>query len=138
MSPSSLISENLECLTEKLGTLGLQVIRKNRCGAAKKWARKAKLAEARTGASGSGQPRPAPGSQPQTLQKPSTPGAQHGRGLGSARLKSRESKGHPQGPRKRQLSAGGTPESRQDKRPRQCATWLRQGRCGGHSGGSRM
>jgi hypothetical protein len=28
--------ENLECLSEKVGTLGLPVIRRNRCGAAKK------------------------------------------------------------------------------------------------------
>jgi hypothetical protein len=41
--------ENLEGLKEKVGTLGLQTTRKRRCGAAKKWARKAKLAEAPTG-----------------------------------------------------------------------------------------
>jgi len=34
-------------------------------------------------------------------------------------LKSTESKGHPQGPRKRQQSAGGTPEGGQAKRPKQ-------------------
>jgi hypothetical protein len=75
LSPSSLISENLECLTEKVGTLGLQVNRKNCCGAAKKQARKAKVAEAPTEDSGSSQTRPAPGGQPQTLQKPGTSGA---------------------------------------------------------------
>ena len=65
----SLSSENLEGLPEKVGTLGLQVTRKNRCGAAKKWARKAKFAEAPTGNSSSGQPRSALGGQPQTLQR---------------------------------------------------------------------
>ena len=119
MSPSSLISENLECLTEKVGTLGLQVTRKNCCGAAKKRARKAKFGEAPTGDSGSGQPRPAPDGQPQTLQKPGTSGAQHGQGLSSAGLKSLDSKGYPQGPSTQQLSAKGTPEGRQAKRPRQ-------------------
>ena len=61
LSPSSLSSEDLECLTEKVGTLGLQSTRKNRCGAAKKHAWKAKLAEARTGDSGGGQPQPSQG-----------------------------------------------------------------------------
>jgi len=35
-SPSILCSENLEGLIEKVGTLGLQVTRKNRCGATNK------------------------------------------------------------------------------------------------------
>jgi len=65
LSPCSLSSENNEGLTEKVGTLGLQVTRKNRCGAAKKPARKAKLAEAPTGDSSSCQSRSALGSQPQ-------------------------------------------------------------------------
>jgi hypothetical protein len=43
LSPSSLSLENLEGLTEKVGTLGLQSLRKNRCGAAKKRAKKARL-----------------------------------------------------------------------------------------------
>ena len=64
----SLSSEDLEGLTEKVGTLGLQVTRKNRCGAAKKRARKAKFAEAPTGDSSSGQPWSALGSQPQTAE----------------------------------------------------------------------
>jgi hypothetical protein len=48
-------SENLEGLTEKVGTLGLQVTKKNHCGAARKWARRARLMEA-----GSGQPQSVP------------------------------------------------------------------------------
>jgi len=69
LSLFSLSSENLEGLTGKVGTLGLQVTRKNHCGAAKKWARKAKLAEAPTGDSSSGQTRSALGGQPLTVQR---------------------------------------------------------------------
>jgi len=43
LSPSSLSLENLEGLTEKVGTLSLQSLRKNRCGAAKKRTKKARL-----------------------------------------------------------------------------------------------
>ena len=64
-------SEKLEGLTEKVGTLGLQLT-KNRCGAARKRARKARLAEAPAGASDGGQPLSAPGSQQQIQQEPST------------------------------------------------------------------
>jgi hypothetical protein len=46
--------ENLEGLTEKVGTLGLQTTRK-RCGAAKKRMRKARVTEAPTGGSAGGQ-----------------------------------------------------------------------------------
>ena len=35
-------SENLEGLTEKVSTLGLPITKKNYCGAAKKWARRAR------------------------------------------------------------------------------------------------
>jgi hypothetical protein len=48
-------SENLEGLTEKVGILGLQITKKNRCGTARKRARRARLTEA-----GSGQPQSAP------------------------------------------------------------------------------
>jgi hypothetical protein len=68
-SPCSLSSENLEGLSEKVVTLGLQVTRKNCCGAAKKRARKAKLAEAYNGDSSSGQNWSALGSKPHTLQR---------------------------------------------------------------------
>jgi hypothetical protein len=68
-------SENLEGLTEKVDTLGLQTTKKNRCGAAKKRARRARLAEA-----GSGQPQSTPKYQPQAQQKPSTSGASHSKG----------------------------------------------------------
>jgi hypothetical protein len=100
LSPSSLSSENLENLTDKVGTLSLQVTRKNRCGAVKKRARMVRLAEAPTGDSGSSLPQLSLGSQPQILQKPSTSGAQQGCGLSSAGPKSPESKGRPQGPSK--------------------------------------
>jgi hypothetical protein len=55
LSSSEKTPENLEGLTEKVGTLGPQVSRRNRCGAAKKWARRARLAEAPTGDSASDQ-----------------------------------------------------------------------------------
>jgi hypothetical protein len=119
LSFSSRISENLDGLTETVGTLGLRATRKNRCGAAKKRARKAKLAGAPTGYSGGGQPRSALGGQPHTLQKPSTSGGHRGRELVSAGLESPESRGNPQGPSKRQRPAGGTPEGGQAKRPKQ-------------------
>ena len=46
--PYSLSSKNCEGLTEKVSSLGLQSLRKNHSGAAKKRARKARLAEAPT------------------------------------------------------------------------------------------
>ena len=58
----------VNCLTEKVGTLGLRATSKNRCGASKKRARRARLAEALSGDSGGGQTRSAPGDQPQTLR----------------------------------------------------------------------
>jgi len=67
LSSGSFSPENLEGLAEKISTLNLQVTRKNRCGAAKKWVRKVRLAEAPIGDSGSGQLRLAPGGQPQIL-----------------------------------------------------------------------
>jgi hypothetical protein len=119
LSPSNLSSENLEGLTEKVCTLGLQDSGKNCFGAAKKRARKAMFAESPTGDSGSGQPQSSLGSQQQILQTPSISGAQHGRGLKSAGPKSPESKGHPQGPSKRQWSTRGIPKSGQAKKPKQ-------------------
>jgi hypothetical protein len=68
-------SENIEGLTQKVGTLGLQGHRRNRCGAAKKRARKARLAEAPTGESASGLSRPLQSDRPHTQQKPGTSGA---------------------------------------------------------------
>ena len=111
LPPSSSSPENVESLTEKVGTLGLQVTSKNRCGAAKKRARRARLAKAPSGDSGGGQPQSAPGGQPQALQKPGTSGVQQG--------KSAESKGLPLGLSKRQWSAGGTPVGGQAKRRKQ-------------------
>jgi hypothetical protein len=66
LSSSEKTPENLESLTEKVGTLGLQVSKRNHCGAAKRRARRARLAEAPTGDSGSGQPRTTSGGQPRT------------------------------------------------------------------------
>jgi hypothetical protein len=70
LSSSSQAPKNLEGLTETVGTLGLQVSRRSRCGAAKRRARRAGLAEAPTGDSSGGQPRSAPGGQSQTQQGP--------------------------------------------------------------------
>jgi hypothetical protein len=115
---SSQTSENIEGPTQ-ISTLCLRLARKNRCGAAKKRAKKAKLAEAPTGASDGGQPQPTSGNQPQNLQKPGTSGAYHRRGPVSDEQKSPESRGQPQGQTKRQRSARGTPGEGQAKRPKQ-------------------
>jgi len=112
-------SENLEGLTEKVGSLGLRITKKNRCGAAKKRARRARLAEAPAGASSGEQPRPALADQPHTQQKPSTSGAPQERGSAPARWMFPDSGGHWQGLSKRQRSAGGTPEDGRAKRPKQ-------------------
>ena len=111
--------ENLESLIEKVGTLGLWVTRKNRCGAAKKLAWKAKLAVASAGDSSGGQLRPALGGQPRTPQRPGTSRAQQEDGSTPTGLKSLEIKGPLQGPSKWQQSAGGTPEGGQAKRLKQ-------------------
>jgi hypothetical protein len=72
--------KNLEGLTEKVGTLGLQVRKRNRCGSARKRAREAKSSEAPMGATEGGQPPSAAGGQPLDFQEPGTLGAQSGRG----------------------------------------------------------
>jgi len=54
LSPSNVSGENLEFLAEKVDTLGLQTTSKNRCCAAKKLARKARLGRAPSGNSGDG------------------------------------------------------------------------------------
>jgi hypothetical protein len=59
-------TENLEGLTEKVSTLALQGHKKNRCGAAKRWARRAKHVEAPTGESASGQTLPHQSNQSHT------------------------------------------------------------------------
>jgi hypothetical protein len=106
--------ENLEGLTEKVGTLGFQITKKNRCGTARKWARRARLAEA-----GSGQPQSTPKDRPQAQQKPSISGALHRKGPAPTKLTSSEDGGPSQGPSKQQRSAGGTPEDGRAKRPKQ-------------------
>ena len=75
LSIGSQTSENLEGLTEKVGTLGLQARKKNRCGTARKRARKARLAEDPAGDSSGGRPQSALADQPHTQQKPGTFGA---------------------------------------------------------------
>jgi hypothetical protein len=125
LSPNSLSSENLEVLPEKVGTLGLRGVRRNRCGVAKKQARKAKTAEALAGDIGGGQPGPFRSGQLQALQEPGTSGAQI---KGKEKVKKpgpntvgpapAESKGPSQGPSKRQGLSEGTPEGRQAKRLR--------------------
>ena len=112
--------ENLEGLTEKVGTLGLQARKKNRCGIARKWARKARLAEAPTGDSSGGRPRSTLADQPHTQQEPRTSGALQRRGSAPAKRTSLESSGGQKpGPSKRQRSAGGTPEDGRAKTPKQ-------------------
>jgi hypothetical protein len=115
LSPCSSSSENIEGLTEKVGTLGLWPARKNRCGAAKKLARWAKMAEALARHSTGVQSRPPQGSQKQALQVPDTSGTQ---GKGKEMVKSGpgqggpaslEAKGPSQGPSTCQRSSGGTP-----------------------------
>jgi hypothetical protein len=110
LSSCSQTTESLEGLTQKVGTLGLQVIKKNCCGAARKRARKARLAEAPTGATDGGRPQSAAGKQPLDSQKTGTSWAQHGRGPAASAQESPESGGHPHGPGKRQRPAGGTLE----------------------------
>jgi hypothetical protein len=119
LSPYSLISENLEGLTEKVGSLGLRPTRKNRCGAAKKRARRAKMAEALVRDSAGGQSRPPQGGQEQAQQEPGISGT---KGRGKEMVKSgpasSEAKGPSQGPSKRQRSSGGNPGGGQTKRPK--------------------
>lgn len=122
MYPGSSSSENLEVLTEKVGTLGLQNFRKNRSVAAKKTARKARLTEAPTEDSDSGRPQPPRNSQPQILQEPETPWTQKKtkkesteNGPSTSGPESSESKGPSQGPSKRQRPSEGTTESGQAK-----------------------
>ena len=100
---SSLSSENI-------GTFSLQITSKNPCGAAKKRARRARLAKTPSGDKDDGQPRSAPGGQPQASQEPGTSGV-HGKPAGS--------KGPLPGPSKRQQSTGSTPEWGHAKRPEQ-------------------
>ena len=112
---------NLEVLTEKVGTLGLQGQKKNRSGAAKKRARRARLAEAPTGDSAGGQP-PLQGGQKETHQRPSISEPQgkvcEEQRPGTSGLSSQKVVQPEQGPGKHQRSSGSTPESGQAKRPK--------------------
>jgi hypothetical protein len=66
--PSGHIMKNLEGLTEKVGTLDLQVRKRNHCGSARKRAREAKSSEAPMGATEDGHPPSAAGGQPLDFQ----------------------------------------------------------------------
>jgi len=85
LSTCSLSSENLEVVTAKVGTLGLCTARKNCFGAAKKRAKRARVAGSLVGDSVVGQSWPAQGGQKQALQEPSTSGTQ---GIDSVQVKS--------------------------------------------------
>jgi hypothetical protein len=86
-------SGHLEGLTEKVGSLGLQQPKKNRCGAARKRARRTRRLEAPTGATAGGQTQTTSG-EPQKLQGPSTSAAK-GEGAASAESKSLRERGAP-------------------------------------------
>ena len=89
--PGSLNLENLEVLTE-VSTLGIRAAKKNRCGAAKKWARKDKMAEALDGDSIGSQPWLPQGGQKQALQELGTSGTQ---GKEKEKMKSGTGQGGP-------------------------------------------
>jgi hypothetical protein len=74
--------ENLGELTQKVSSLGFQLTKKNRCGAARKRVRKARRLEAPTGDTTGGQPQTLSGDQSQNIQGPSTSVAKGG-GLAS-------------------------------------------------------
>jgi hypothetical protein len=76
---------HLEGLTEKVGSLSQQQSKKNRCGAARKRARRTKRPEAPTGATAEGQLQTSSG-EPRILQGPSTSAAK-GEGATSAEMK---------------------------------------------------
>jgi hypothetical protein len=75
LSSGSLRSEKIEDLIEKFGTLGFRPARKKPFGAAKKRARKSKMAEAHAGNSAGGQSRLIQGGQKQGLPELSLSGA---------------------------------------------------------------
>ena len=74
LSPHRAISEDLEALADRVGTLNLNTGRTTRCGFAKKWARKSRHAETPAGdcrrAISAGLPPRS--SQTQTLHEPGT------------------------------------------------------------------
>ena len=86
-------TENLEGLTEKVSSLGLRFPKKNRCGSARKRARKARLVEAPTAASDGGQPNTSSRNQQQSL--PGTSASIACGGPASAEQKSPEGWGSP-------------------------------------------
>ena len=112
LPPRSLSSENLEGLTEKVGTLGFQSLRKNRNGDARKRARKVRLAEAPTGNSNSSQPQPYQSNHKscrsllhlvprgRLRKRQNENPVQLGRNLQKTKLESSESKGPLKGPGK--------------------------------------
>jgi hypothetical protein len=76
---SNRILENLEGLTEKVGTLSLQLTRKTAVVLSKSGRERPRLRRLLL-VTGSGQPRSDRGGQPQILYKPGTSGTHHGRG----------------------------------------------------------
>jgi hypothetical protein len=100
-------STSLEGLAEKVGTVGLQRRKRNRCGAARRRADRARLAVV------SGQaPRP-PGSQPHQQETPSTAGPGEpmvaaGPDIDASGPSAVRDEGCLAGPGKRQRSSGGT------------------------------
>jgi hypothetical protein len=110
-------SVSLESLTEKAGTLGLQGRKRNRSGAARRRASRARRTGAPAGESACGQARQPQSGQPHiqqppgtsvtsgtTKETPTTGHVPHAPGPASM-----EDKEEPKGPGKRQRSSGGTP-----------------------------
>jgi len=118
LSPERKSLENLEELAERVGTLDLRTPKKNRSGAAKKRARRAKVA----GAPAGGRTRPSQGSHTQALQELSSTGTQSKEkphpGPQQGGPASPENRGSTKGQAKRQRSAGGTSGNRRAKRPK--------------------
>jgi hypothetical protein len=110
---------SLEGLTEKVGTLGLRVTKRHRCGAATKRARKTKLAEAPAGDSNGGRSGLTSGGKKRDPQQPGRSGAQHAHRSASAVSTSPKSREDMQGTSKRQRPSRVTPERGQAKRPKQ-------------------
>jgi hypothetical protein len=110
---------NLEGLTEKVGTLGLRVTKRHRCGAAKKRATKTKLEEATAGDSNGGRPGLNSGGKIQDPQQPGTSGARACTSISFGSIGIPEEQGDMHGTSKRQRPSGRTPEGGQAKRPKQ-------------------
>jgi hypothetical protein len=134
--PCGHIMESLERPTAKVGTLGLQVRKKNRSGSAKKRARKAKPAEAPMGATEGGQSQSTAGGQPRDIQVPGTSVSQSVRGPAAVLQGSPPGGGHPNVSGKRQRPSGGTPEGGRLRSPSNLGRLaMPKNRSGGPPGG---